>query len=196
MIPWFLMISSGLPCQSLPGPAVRNRCYDDEEIIVNLQTVPEAFRQRPEMFHLGQCVLHHDAHAGQLLVDQLLVLCQGMVPPLPPRLVGRCHTMLRQVLVQAIETGISQHAYLSWYPIQDTQGAEMAQVVHRSGHGWGHRSNQALFVDDNSVLGRVPFLLARVEDPLPPRIPRSSNGLLRPVRDGEQIGVRGRRFCR
>ncbi len=187
-----LRISSGLLCQSLPGPAVHNS-HDDEEIIANLRTVPETLRQRPEMLHPGQDILHHDTCARQSPVDQLLPLGQGGVPP---RFARRCHTVLRQVVMQAIETGIRQHVYLSGYPTQNPRKTEMTQIVHRSGRGRSHRSNQALFADDNPVLDRMPLPLARIKVPLPLRVPGPPNGLLHPVRDGEQVGGIGQHFHR
>jgi len=183
--------SSHFECQSLSSPTVHNGGHKDKDVIVNLQTVPEAFTQRPKLFHLRHDMFYHDAHTGQLSVHQLLILCQGTVSP---RLVGGSDTMEGQILMQTVKASVCNYPDLLRNPHQDTRFPKMSQVVDRTGGRGRHRANQPLFIHDQTVLNRVTLLLARVERPLTFRISRTLYGLLRPIQNGEQVRGSGQNF--
>ncbi len=176
-----------LESQSLPSPTVHDGSHKDKDVIVKLQAVSEAFAQRPKLLHLRQDMFDHDAHTRQLPVHQLVVFRQGMVAP---RLVGGGDTMIRQILMQTVKASIGNHPHLLGNPRQDTRLPKVTQIMDRTGGGGGHRANQPLFVHDQTVLHRVLLLLARVERSLAFRIPRPLDGLLRPIQNGKQVGVR------
>jgi hypothetical protein len=64
------------------------------------------------------------------------------------------------------------------------------EIMPLSLHGSGRIHNQALAIDDNLLLDRMPFLFPGIVGLLLFRILRPLNGLFGPVNDGLQIGVK------
>jgi hypothetical protein len=96
------------------NPRVHKRRHCAECLIVAVDHVAEAFRERAEVLQLTNGVLDDDAHTRKLTVDRFLVLRQRMIPS---RFVGRAHAMVRQLVMQSLVASITCYANLLGNPV-------------------------------------------------------------------------------
>ena len=87
--------------------------------------------QNLEMLQVTDGVFNDDPHPGELLVQQFLFLVQRMISS---GFEGGDHTMLWQIISQAIIAGIASNRDLFWYLFRRTRPPKMLDVVDTA---WG-----------------------------------------------------------
>ena len=78
--------------------------HRSKDVIIQLDSMAKPVCQHPEMLHMAQRILDNDTLAGELAIGELLVSCQGMIPP---GLVRCAYTPLGVVVLQPIKARIT-----------------------------------------------------------------------------------------